>query len=143
MSRGKGFSKPLPPRTRSKPVAMVGPVRATLMVVRSNVLTVAVKKPHDLPVQADERRLFGHVASLECQRCGVVGVQVAHSNQLRDGKGRGMKSHPWRVAALCPPCHIEIDSGNTLSKEERREQWDEAHRATLGELFARGLVRPV
>ena len=89
----------------------------------------------------EERKLFGHVASLPCQRCGhYPPSQVAHSNQLRDGKGRGLKSSPWRVAALCPTCHVEIDSGNKLAKVERREQWDAAHRSTVGQLFEQGLV---
>jgi hypothetical protein len=55
----------------------------------------------------------------------------------------GLKAYPWRVAALGAQCHHELDQGNKLSKAERREQWDEAHRATMGELFSRGLVRPV
>lgn len=97
-----------------------------------------------MPVKADQSRLFGHVASLPCQRCGAVGrTQVSHSNQPRDGKGKAIKAFPWRVAALCDCCHVEIDQGKTLSKQERRDQWDEAHRATIGELFAAGLVRPV
>jgi hypothetical protein len=96
-----------------------------------------------MPTKSDESKLYAAVASLDCQRCGRHGVQVAHSNQLLDGKGRGLRAYPWRVAALCPPCHIEIDSGPRMSKQERREAWDEAHRATIGELFARGLVRPV
>lgn len=95
-----------------------------------------------MPVAADERRLYAHVASLSCQRCGAHGVQVAHSNAQRDGKGMGIKAFPWRVAALCPACHVEIDSGSTMTKQERREAWDEAHRATVGELFRLGLVRP-
>lgn len=98
---------------------------------------------YSMPIKGDERLLYRAVASLECQRCGAHGAQVAHSNQLRDGKGRGIKAYPWRVAALCVACHADIDSGARLSKEERREAWDEAHRKTLGELFARGLVRPV
>ncbi len=98
---------------------------------------------HQMPVQADQSRLWGHVASLPCQRCGCHGVQVAHSNSSRDGKGMGLKAYPWRVAALCPACHVEIDSGKTLTKQERREAWEESHRKTIGELFARGLVRPV
>ena len=98
---------------------------------------------HDMPIKADQSRLWGHVASLECQRCGRHGPsQVAHSNQPRDGKGMGIKSYPWRVAALCPACHVTVDSGKDMTREERREAWDEAHRATVGELFARGLVRP-
>lgn len=99
------------------------------------------------PVAADERRLFGHVASLRCQRAECPGgcgpVQVSHSNQLRDGKGRGTKADAWRVAVLGVRCHEELDSGKRLSKQERREQWDEAHRRTIGELFRIGAIRPV
>ncbi|KXK51042.1 MAG: hypothetical protein UZ13_02077 [Chloroflexi bacterium OLB13] len=96
-----------------------------------------------MPTHCDAGQLYAAVASLPCQRCGKTGTQVSHSNQLRDGKGMGLKVYPWRVAALCPECHVEIDSGARLSKEERREAWEEAHRRTVGELFARGLVRPV
>lgn len=92
---------------------------------------------------ADQKKLFGHVATLPCQLCGREGVQVAHSNQSRDGKGMSLKSYPFRVAALCPACHQEIDSGKNLSKQERIDQWEAAHRATIGELFSRGLIRPV
>lgn len=98
---------------------------------------------YSMPVKADERRLYGHVASLPCGLCWREGMtQVAHSNQLLDGKGRGLKAYPWRVAALCADCHARIDSGKDMSKAERREAWDSAHRWTVGELFARGLVRP-
>jgi hypothetical protein len=98
---------------------------------------------HTMPIAADQSRLWGHVASLPCQWCGAAGPsQVAHSNQSKDGKGMGLKAYPWRVAALCPPCHLLVDSLPTLSKIERREAWDDAHRATIGELFRLGLVRP-
>lgn len=100
---------------------------------------------YSLPIKADERRLYGHVARLPCQvrGCGMRDVQVAHSNQLRDGKGRGLKAYPWRVAAICQQHHYEIDQGSRLSKEERIDLFEEAHRATVGELFRLGLVRPV
>lgn len=98
---------------------------------------------YKMPHASDQAKLYAAVASLPCQLCGQHGVQVSHSNQRRDGKGMSLKSHPWRIAALCPICHIEIDSGKNLSKAERIEQWDAAHRATIGELFAQGLVRPV
>lgn len=97
---------------------------------------------YTMPHPGDEKRLFGHVASLPCQRCDAHGVQVSHSNAQRDGKGMGLKAYPWRVAALCPACHVEIDSGPHLSKAERREAWDEAHRKTIGELIRLGLLRP-
>ena len=98
---------------------------------------------YSMPVKSDEKRLYAAVATLNCQICGRSGVQVSHSNQLRDGKGRSIKAFPWRVAALCPACHDEIDSGKSLTKEQRRDIWDEAHRATIGELFERGLIRPI
>lgn len=102
---------------------------------------------YSLPTAADEARLYGHVAELPCTRPGCGGgcghVQVAHSNQLRDGKGRSLKAYPWRVAALGERCHYEIDQGKNLTKQERRDQWDEAHRTTIGLLFERGLIRPI
>ncbi len=72
-----------------------------------------------------------------CQHCGRQDgtVVAAHSNQLRDGKGRGIKAHDYRIAALCHGCHYELDQGNKLTKEERREMWEEAHRKTIGWLF--------
>ena len=92
----------------------------------------------------DEARLFTSVRSLECARCWRPGrTQVSHSNQLIDGKGRGLKSYPWRVAALCDTCHAEIDQGKDMTKAERIEAWNAAHRETIGWLFERGLVRPV
>lgn len=97
---------------------------------------------YQMPTPSDQKKLFGAVASLPCQLCGVDGVQVSHSNQSRDGKGMGLKSYPWRVAAICPRCHTEIDSGKTLTRAERIERWEEAHRKTIGELFGRGLLRP-
>ena len=82
------------------------------------------------------------VATLECMRCGVQGAtQAAHSNQLRDGKARGLKASDAAIAALCVACHTEIDQGRAMSKQERREAWDEAHRATLRALIERGMLR--
>ena len=60
---------------------------------------------------------------------------AAHSNQLRDGKGRGIKANDYRIAALCYRCHMELDQGKDLSKLERVEMWEEAHRKTIGLLF--------
>jgi hypothetical protein len=62
-------------------------------------------------------------------------VVAAHSNQLRDGKGRGIKAHDYRIAALCYSCHMDLDQGKSLDKEERVEIWEEAHRKTIAWLF--------
>jgi hypothetical protein len=54
---------------------------------------------------------------------------------LRDGKGRGIKANDYRIAALCYTCHHELDQGNKLSKQERVDMWEAAHRLTVGWLF--------
>lgn len=87
-------------------------------------------------------KLTEAVRELPCQQCGIQDgtVVAAHSNQLRDGKGKGIKAHDFRIAALCYRCHADLDQGSKMSKEERREVWEEAHRRTIGELFLRRLI---
>lgn len=83
------------------------------------------------------RKLLDVIRESPCQACGRADgtIVAAHSNQLRDGKGRGIKAHDYRIAALCHTCHSEIDQGAKLSKAERIEAWEEAHRKTIGWLF--------
>jgi len=83
------------------------------------------------------KKLLELVRQSPCQNCGTRDGTVisAHSNQLRDGKGRGIKAHDYRIAALCYGCHMELDQGNKLSREERINLWEEAHRKTIGWLF--------
>jgi len=80
---------------------------------------------------------------LPCQLCGIEDgtIVAAHSNQLRDGKGRGLKASDYRIASLCFNCHSEIDQGKDLNRVMRVELWELAHRKTIGELFERGLVQ--
>ena len=80
-----------------------------------------------------------------CQNCGADDgtVVAAHSNQLRDGKGRGIKAHDYRVAALCFRCHADIDQGSILNKAERIEIWEEAHRKTIAQFFERELIKVI
>ena len=88
------------------------------------------------------RKLLDAARELPCQHCGVSDgtVVAAHSNQLRDGKGRGLKAHDYRIASLCFTCHAELDQGSKMSKQERIEMWEEAHRKTIGLLFERELI---
>jgi hypothetical protein len=80
-----------------------------------------------------------NVASLACQVCGVEGqTQAAHSNQLKHGKGRGIKASDEYTAALCIRHHFLIDQGNSLTKEERVEMWDKAHQKTIKALIEQG-----
>lgn len=78
-----------------------------------------------------------------CQCCGKFDgtIVAAHSNQLRDGKGTGIKAHDYRVAYLCHSCHHEIDNGKNFSREERAAVWEEAHRGTIGWLFSNGHIK--
>jgi hypothetical protein len=88
------------------------------------------------------KKLLEIVRESPCQVCGRQDgtVVAAHSNQLRDGKGRGLKAHDYRIAALCFSCHTSLDQGAKLSKEERVQMFEDAHRATIGWLFENGCL---
>lgn len=78
-----------------------------------------------------------------CMCCGKHNsgdVVAAHSNQLKDGKGRGLKAHDYRIAYLCMTCHHDIDEGTRMLKAEKVAVWDEAHRKSVGWLFESGKV---
>jgi hypothetical protein len=83
------------------------------------------------------QKLLEALRESPCQHCGKQDgtIVAAHSNQLRDGKGRGIKAHDYRTAALCYWCHMELDQGKNLSKVDREELWENAHRKTIGWLF--------
>lgn len=72
-----------------------------------------------------------------CMMCAMQDgtVVAAHSNQLRDGKGTSIKAKDFRVAFLCMRHHNMIDNDKELSREERINLWEEAHRRTIGWLF--------
>ena len=88
------------------------------------------------------KKLLELVRQFPCQACGISDgtVVAAHSNQLRDGKGKGIKAHDYRIASLCFRCHSELDQGKTLSKAQRVELWEEAHRKTIAQLFEQGFL---
>jgi len=76
-----------------------------------------------------------NVAELPCQNCYIEGqTQAAHSNWAEHGKGRGIKASDIFTAALCQTCHAELDQGQHLSKEQRRQMWDEAYKRTKQKL---------
>lgn len=86
--------------------------------------------------------LLQAVREAPCMICGAQDgtVVAAHSNQLRDGKGRGIKAHDYRIAAMCYRCHAEIDQGSKLDRQQKIEAWEDAHRKTIGWLFDNGLL---
>jgi hypothetical protein len=46
-----------------------------------------------------------------------------------------MKSNDYRIAAMCYKCHSNLDQGSKLTREERVDMWEDAHRKTIGWLF--------
>lgn len=81
-------------------------------------------------------------APCQNEECGKKdGTTVAaHSNQYRDGKGIGIKSHDYRVAYLCHECHNFVDFG-IAPKAQRTALWESAHRNTIGYIFENGIVK--
>ena len=88
------------------------------------------------------KKLLELCREIPCQSCGRMDSTVcaAHSNQQRDAKGTGIKAHDYRIAALCSNCHHSIDNGNKLTREERREIWELAHRLTIGYMFEHDML---
>lgn len=86
------------------------------------------------------KKWLAAVGSIEqCVLCGAWGTQVAHRNE---GKGMGQKVDDSATAALCPSCHHDIDNGNQLSRDERRQLMDRAIVLTVIQVTRSGLVVP-
>jgi CRISPR/Cas system-associated protein Cas10 (large subunit of type III CRISPR-Cas system) len=88
------------------------------------------------------KKLLEYARKLPCQHCGIDDgtIVAAHSNQLRDGKGRGLKASDYRIASLCYTCHSEIDQGKRLNKADRVQMFEDAHRSTIGQFFELGFI---
>lgn len=54
-------------------------------------------------------------------------VVACHSNELRAGKGRGIKALNIYTVPGCFHCHTAIDSGKDLSRVERQAIWRSAY----------------
>lgn len=91
-----------------------------------------------------DTRLRDMCRALPCQHCGAAGPGVtwAHSNQAVHGKGKGIKASDVYVAALCTPCHSELDQGATLPEAARVAMWDRAHARTVSAALAAGTWPP-
>ena len=78
-----------------------------------------------------------------CVLCGSIGTTVAaHSNSLAHGKGVGLKTPSYYVAYVCFHHHNLIDGREgKLTKEEKRELWQEAWIKTIPIFFEKGIVK--
>ena len=72
--------------------------------------------------------------------CGMIDgtVVAAHRNE---SKGMGIKVSDALCAALCNSCHFELDNGNKLSKDERRDMWNRAYIKTMQYLIENQYLR--
>lgn len=86
------------------------------------------------------KKLMKAYRSIPCQNCGVSDGTVcgAHSNWAIHGKGRSIKADDNRCASLCHGCHAAVDSGSTLTEQQRQRVWWGAHVETIGRLLFDG-----
>lgn len=68
-------------------------------------------------------------------------VVAAHSNNLRHGKGMGIKANDCFIAWACNSCHTEIDQGSILSRQEKDAYWDVGFERTILQMFLQGIVK--
>ncbi len=67
---------------------------------------------------------------------------LAHSNELRHGRGAGHKSMDVFGAIVCMECHDKIDGrAGGMSKDEKHEMHRIAHDRTLMFWIDRGYVK--
>ena len=79
----------------------------------------------------------------QCFGCGkhndgtVVG---AHANGAHMGKGMGHKAPDYYLAGLCYDCHVRLDQGKDMTRDERRQFWLDAYVKTMAWWFDAGIV---
>jgi len=86
-------------------------------------------------------KLMQAYRKIACQNCGIDDGTVcgAHSNQAKHGKGRGIKASDIYCASLCHACHMAVDQGRSMSRQERESVWESARERTVAALTSLGL----
>ena len=86
------------------------------------------------------KTLLRNAREIPCQHCGADdGTVVAAHTNSGGGKGRSIKADDNLIASLCFRCHHALDQGATMSKAERMEMWQAAHKKTIEKLTKFGL----
>lgn len=99
---------------------------------------MALKFPKHKYVRS--KKLLEAARQIPCQLCGADdGTVVAAHKNWGGGKGMGIKASDDLIASLCYSCHMMIDQGKDLSKEDRKDKWHIAHVSTYLRLKERGL----
>ena len=91
------------------------------------------------------RKLLDLAYELPCMLqlpCCEGGVgEPSHSNQPKHGKGGAIKAHDCFYVPACRACHRELDQGRTMSRDEKRQVWDDAFLRTYVALWEQGLIK--
>jgi hypothetical protein len=92
------------------------------------------------------KELLRYARHCECQHCFLPFMQdtvvAAHSNQLRHGKGMGIKAHDCFIAYLCCRCHDIVDGRAlpNLDQSTRERIWNIGHQNTLNLLIGKTML---
>lgn len=87
-------------------------------------------------------KLLALVRQLPCANCGRHGVQAAHSNLARHGKGKSIKASDAATFPLCPDCHSEFDQGGHYTRDEAERMTEQWINQTHIQLIELGLLAP-
>lgn len=83
------------------------------------------------------KKLLEAAREIHCQNCYIEdGTVVAAHTNWGSGKGMGRKADDNMIASLCFHCHGMIDQGSSLSREQRQDIWQMAHRKTVQRLVS-------
>lgn len=86
------------------------------------------------------KKLLENARLIPCQHCeSDDGTVVAAHTNWGSGRGRSIKADDNMIASLCFQCHSQLDQGSKMTKAERIEMWEDAHRLTVTILTMRGL----
>lgn len=121
------------PRREAAQSTYTAKPRAPALPVAGAVATLAVPVPKTAYVR--DARLREMCRAMPCQHCGAsgegAGVTWAHSNWAIHGKAKSIKASDVYVAALCWPCHRELDQGHRWSEPMKLAIWTAAHLRTV------------
>lgn len=82
------------------------------------------------PTTGEDKLCRGQRCYLAIPGCctnDIATVVPCHSNQIRHGKGKGIKALDIYTVPGCRACHAEIDQGKRFTKEEKFSIWDAAY----------------
>jgi hypothetical protein len=125
MARGTSQLKTKSPMNRGTPLRAKSAMKANAKPIRKVSKTNAKREK-----SGEDKLCRGqpcYLAIPGCCRNDIASVVPAHSNQLRHGKGKGIKALDVYTVPACRDCHSELDQGKRFTREEKFAIWDSAY----------------